>query len=216
MIYLISDLHGDLDCAALADYVKLAKEDDLLIILGDLELAFRPTEENRAFTAYFLSLPCRIAFIDGNHENFDYLETFPEEDWCGGRVHRLSPSIVHLMRGYVFDLEGSTFFTMGGCKSSQKWVDQGLFWPQENPTPAELARGRAELTRRGNAVDYILTHKYRLEADPAPDSLEAFMYTLDGQVAFKHWYSGHWHKFKQLDPKHTVIGKKTVVPLAEV
>ena len=37
MIYFISDIHGDKNIDALNDYVKNAKEDDLLIILGDIE-----------------------------------------------------------------------------------------------------------------------------------------------------------------------------------
>ena len=38
MIYFISDIHGDKNFDALNNYVKNAKEDDLLIILGDIEL----------------------------------------------------------------------------------------------------------------------------------------------------------------------------------
>ena len=61
MIYFISDPQGD-----------------LLIVLGDL--GFTDTEENRAFDEYFLSLPYPVAVVDGNHENFDRLYSYPEEE----------------------------------------------------------------------------------------------------------------------------------------
>jgi predicted phosphodiesterase len=53
MICFISDIHGDKNIDAFNDYVKNAKEDDLLIILGDIELHFRDTDENREFSKYF-------------------------------------------------------------------------------------------------------------------------------------------------------------------
>ena len=67
MIYFISDIHGDKNIDALNNYVKNAKEDDLLIILGDIELHFRDTDENREFSKYFEELTCKIALVDGNH-----------------------------------------------------------------------------------------------------------------------------------------------------
>ncbi len=211
MLFFISDLHGE-SSEAFEEYVRNAKPEDTLIILGDIGLDFWGTDENRAFTEYFKNLNCYIAFIDGNHENFDHLYSFPEEDWHGGRVHRISPNIVHLMRGYVFEIEGKKFFTMGGCKSSQKWFDAGLRWEQEIPTPEEIARGYENLRKHNNKVDYILTHKYRIEDESAaPDTYDGFINYLDREVDYLHWYSGHWHKFKRLDEKHTVIGKSVVL-----
>ena len=130
MIYLLSDLHGELDFAAFDTYLQEDHTQDLLVILGDIGLEFENTEENKQFTRYFLSARCPIALVDGNHENFDYLYSFPVEDWQGGKVHRLTPNIVHLMRGHIFQLEGSSFFVFGGCKSSSKWKTQGKWFPQ--------------------------------------------------------------------------------------
>ncbi len=212
MLFLISDLHGGVDCECFYEYAKTAKEGDTLLILGDLELAFRDTEENRRFTEFFLSLTCEIAFIDGNHENFDYLYAFPQEEWNGGRVHRLSPHIVHLMRGYIFRIQGRTFFTMGGCKSTQKWVDSGLWWPQEVPDEEEIARAYKVLAANNHKVDYVLTHKYRIDSHKVPPmTLEGLSVFLEEQVEYKHWYSGHWHRYEEMDEKHTVIGQKPVL-----
>ena len=89
VIYFVSDLHGDRHFKGFEQYLSMAKDDDLLIILGDVGLNFEKTKENKEFTEYFLSARKNIAFIDGNHENFDLLATFPREEWKGGVVQRL-------------------------------------------------------------------------------------------------------------------------------
>ena len=118
MIYFVSDLHGDINFKGLNEYLEKAGDDDLLIILGDMELCFQDTAENKYFTEKFLSANKNIAFLDGNHENYDYIKSFPEDEWMGGCVHRLSHNIVHLKRGNTYTIEGKTFFVFGGCKST--------------------------------------------------------------------------------------------------
>lgn len=207
MIYLLSDLHGELDFAAFDTYLQEDHTRDLLVILGDVGLKLEKTEENEAFTRRFLAAQCPIALVDGNHENFDYLYSFPVEDWQGGKVHRLTPNIVHLMRGHIFRLEGSSFFVFGGCKSSPKWKAQGKWFPQEVPGPEEYARAYASLKKYGNRVDYILTHKYY--DDPEDPHLVPEQYRLnqyiDDCVDFKQWYSGHIHKNHIFDARHRMI-----------
>ncbi len=77
MIWFTSDPHGGQDMEGLNAYLASRKPGDLLIILGDMELHFRDTDANRDFTRWFESLDCEIAFIDGNHENFDHLYGLP-------------------------------------------------------------------------------------------------------------------------------------------
>ena len=191
MIWFLSDPHGGQDMDGFDNYLSFCKEDDLLIVLGDMELHFRDTDMNREFTAFFEKLPCQIAFIDGNHENFDHLYDLPEEDWCGGRVHRLSP--------------------MGGCKSTQKWKDSGLWWPQEEPTADEIALGYENLKKHGNQVDYILTHKHRVENPEAdPMTLQGLTNFIEENVTYQHWYSGHWHKTVFPDDRHTVVFQEPI------
>ncbi len=43
--------------------------------------------------------------IDGSHENFDMLDTLPTEKWNGGKIHRIHPSFLHLMRGQAYELD---------------------------------------------------------------------------------------------------------------
>ena len=64
--------------------------------------------EDRSFTTLF---------VDGNHENFDRLYSMPAAKWRGGKVHFIRPSVIHLMRGQIFHIEGRTFWTFGGAGS---------------------------------------------------------------------------------------------------
>ena len=72
-------------------------------------------------------LPFTLAFVCGNHENYDALERYPVDEWHGGRVHRIRPHVLHLMRGQIFELEGCRFFTMGGAKSHD--IEDGILEP---------------------------------------------------------------------------------------
>ena len=37
--------------------------------------------------------------------NFDMLDTLPTEKWNGGKIHRIHPSFLHLMRGQAYELD---------------------------------------------------------------------------------------------------------------
>lgn len=210
MIYLISDPHGGESMEGFLRYLEISTDSDLLIILGDLGVCFEDTEENRHFTEWFLSLDKKIAVVEGNHENHGFINSFPSDTWCGGEVHRLSDTIVHLKRGNIYDIEGKTFFVMGGCKSSAKWKEMGLWFDGEEPTEEELSLAYSNLSKYNNRVDYVLTHKYvnykEVEKDKYPTlSLEGLTKYIDENVTFGHWYSGHWHICKAVDELHTFV-----------
>lgn len=209
MIYFISDVHAERDFEGLKRYMEIAGDDDLLIILGDLMLKFDESPEVREFTEYFLSLDKNIAFIDGNHENYEYVWSHPEEEWCGGRVLRLTDKIVYLKRGEIYDIEGKSFFSFGGCKSSPKWVAAGLWYPGEEATPEEIARARENLMKRGNKVDYVLTHKYENGIDGTLSvPLLAMTQYIEANIDYKAWYYGHWHSDEAVDEKHILVYKE--------
>jgi len=212
MIYFLSDLHGDINFCGLSEYLKIAKTDDLLIILGDIGLKFENSQDNKIFTQYFLSLEKNIAFIDGNHENFEYLKSFPEKTWCGGSVHMLSPNIVHLKRGNVFTIGNKSFFVFGGGKSSEKWKQSGLWHYGEEPESDELELAYKNLKKHNFSLDYILTHKY--ERNPKPEvlcrGLQDLCRFIDKNVQFEKWYYGHGHANRILDEKHMMVYDKLI------
>lgn len=207
MVYLISDLHGEFDFAGLNRYLEIAGKEDLLIILGDVGLQFEETEENRSFTQKFLAIDKKVAIIDGNHENFAYLNSFPEEEWNGGMVHRLTENIVYLKRGNIYQIQGKQIFVFGGCKSSPKWKEMGLWYPGEEATEEECQVALRNLEKYQYQVDYILTHKY--EQYPGNKNvcvrLQELTRFLEENVRYTRWYAGHAHLNKQRDEKHYIV-----------
>ena len=61
--------------------------------------------------------PFTTLFAAGNHENYDALRAYPLEDWHGGKIRRIRPSVLLLERGQVFDVGGKRIFAMGGASS---------------------------------------------------------------------------------------------------
>ena len=209
MIYLLSDIHGDMNFTGLKEYIKSATDQDLLIILGDTGLMFAERADYKEFTDFFLKIDKNIAFIDGNHENFDFLYSFPTEIWNGGKVHRLTERIVHLKRGEIFNICGKTFFTLGGCKSSEKWKERGLYYKQEDPSAEEILWAKENLKIHGNRVDLILTHKYEKVENPQQLTLGEITNYIDDNVEFKHWYAGHWHT-TSINRLHSTVYDKLI------
>ena len=105
-------------------------------------------------------LPFTLAFVCGNHENYDALERYPVDDWHGGKVHRIRPHVLHLTRGQIFELEGCRFFTMGGTKShdTNHRINHISWWRQELPSDEEYIEALQNLERYNWQVDYIITH----------------------------------------------------------
>ena len=122
MIYITGDTHSDFTRFT-EDQFPIQSEmtkNDYVIICGDFGGVWTFEEEshrekealnwlnNKSFTTLF---------VDGNHENFTRLYSYPVEEWHGGKVHKIRDSVLHLMRGEIFDIDGKKFFAFGGAKS---------------------------------------------------------------------------------------------------
>ena len=224
MIFVTGDTHGLQDFNKLHMFAGRHPEltkDDYVIIAGDFGAIWNSATlvEN---LKYYAELPFTVLFVDGNHENFDLLETFPEEEWHGGRVHRIKPNIIHLMRGQIYEIEGKTFFTFGGATSVDKdyRIEGRSWWSQELPTSKELDEGLENLKRYGNSVDYIITHscsRRALEYPPLKmvagikiNCIESSMLSAFEEVRYKHWYFGHFHIDARLGDRYTVLYQEVV------
>ena len=116
-----------------------------------LEEAKKRTDEAEA-RRVLRELPVTTLFVDGNHENFEQLNSYGVDIWNGGKVHFVESKIIHLMRGQVFDIDGTRFFTFGGAHSIDKNLRaEGITWfPEEIPTRELLKYSR---TRYRIALD---------------------------------------------------------------
>ena len=186
MLFVTGDCHMDYSRFSsnnFPDQKELSK-DDYVLICGDFglwEKSLRQQYElmklnRRNFTTLF---------VDGNHENFDLLESFPVKDWHGGRVHEILPGILHLMRGEIYDICGKKCFVFGGANSHD--IQDGIlendenlteniknliskdkrlyrinhvsWWAREMPSASEMKYAQENLSKYDWKVDYIFSHE---------------------------------------------------------
>ena len=190
MIYCTGDIHGDprrFNTECFPEQKEMTK-DDFVIILGDFGLVWSGSKEEKYWLDWLNDKPFTTLFVDGNHENFNMLYTFPVVDFHGGKAHKIRDNIYHLMRGYVFDICDKKFFAFGGASSHdiqdgildpndfvdmddfrdtyRRWQKYGKmfrvrgvsWWDQEMPNDEELERGRQSLQSVNNEVDFVISH----------------------------------------------------------
>lgn len=134
MIYITGDCHANFSRFS-TDIFPEQKEmtkDDYVIICGDFGGVWDKGEESpreKWDMNWLEDKPFTTLFVDGNHENFDRLYTYPVEEWHGGKVHKIRDSVIHLMRGQVYEIDGKKFFTFGGAASHD--IQGGILEPED-------------------------------------------------------------------------------------
>lgn len=184
MILITGDTHGM--GIRVNEWEQITNEEDYVIVTGDFGYLFYKSNESwRAFRRIFRNIKCTILFIDGNHENFDWLNSFDVDTWNGGKVHKiLGNKVIHLMRGQVYNICGKTFFTFGGGRSVDVTggilepddpdlelkrmesymngkhirINHVSWWKEEMPTEEEKEEAIKNLEKHNYTVDYVLTH----------------------------------------------------------
>ena len=86
-LYVTGDIHGD--CKEILEYVRAKNLDnqDYVIVAGDFGCIWNGSKgENQRLDRISQELDgCNLAFVDGNHENFNLLDKYPVEIWNGGK-----------------------------------------------------------------------------------------------------------------------------------
>lgn len=223
VIYVTGDTHNDINIQKLYDLAMrnpdLTKS-DMVIIAGDFGAVWSEKTLKENLDRYS-ALPFTVLFVDGNHENFDLLSSFPVTCWHGGKVQMIRPDIIHLMRGQIYEIEGKTFFTFGGGTSIDKYrrAEHESWWKQEIPTYEELDEGMANLKKYDYRVDYVITHSCDEKALWYPPLRQGGItmpsYTdnqilscFEDVVKYKHWFFGHYHLDGDLTDRKTAVFEK--------
>lgn len=216
MIYITGDTHGD-PVRFIENNMEDADwtEEDVLVVCGDFGFVFTGSKGEKANLDYLSEKPYTICFCDGNHENFPLLFTYPEEIWCGGRVHRVRRNVLHLMRGQIFEIQGKTIFAMGGAYSLDRaYRNLGRsWWEEEIPSEAECEEALDNLAKYGNRVDLVISHTAPAAAlhamgkfpDAHEEAFQRFLRKLYLNLDFDRWYFGHWHQDRVLNERYTVV-----------
>jgi predicted phosphohydrolase len=236
MIYITGDTHGEFNrfSAKLWKAGKELTDKDYVIILGDFGGVWSNNPDNPSEDYWFNwlnSKPWTTLFVDGNHENFNRLFSYPVTEKFGGKVSQISDTIYWLRRGQLYNIEGKYILTIGGAKSTDKEhrkVD--ISWWEREELNSDDTKDVLDQIEGLQAVDYILSHT-------APvDVCEAILSTLcignlshdvsytqkllqhvSENLVFDRWYFGHFHLETDMEislKQYTCLYKK-IVPLGE-
>lgn len=192
MIYITGDCHARFNkfsSEAFPEQKEMSR-DDYVIVCGDFGGVWLDNRSERWWLNWLSEKPFTVLFVDGNHENFDrlYGDEFRVVDFHGGKAHKIRENIYHLMRGYIFELNGKSFFAFGGARSHdirdgildernfashRELINEATrmsaanklfrinhlsWWEQELPTQEEMDFGLQTLAEHNNVVDFIVTH----------------------------------------------------------
>lgn len=248
MIYITGDTHSDFSRFEIDKFpiqVEMTK-DDYVIICGDFGGVWTFEEESSKEKYWLDWLNERnftTLFVDGNHENYTRLyNDYPTEEWHGGKVHKIRDSILHLMRGEVFNIDDKRILAFGGAKSHDiqdgilnldeeeriyKYRKRGAYfrirdfswWDLELPTEEEMANGINNLEKVNYKVDYIISHCCPTNIQALlgggrykKDYLTDYLQEISEKMEFKKWYFGHYHDNKQVNPQYVLL-YEDIIPL---
>lgn len=134
------------------------------------------------------------------------LNSYPTEIWNGGKVHKINDSLIHLMRGQIYTINGKKFFAMGGAESVDKMYrkEGKSWWAAEMPSMVEYNEALDNLEANGNEVDYILSHcapsgvQDYLFPYYSHNEITNFLDTVRQTVKYKKHFMGHYHIDKDM------------------
>lgn len=214
--FLKGDIHGNL--FEIIDFINrfnLGKNDNI-IILGDCGIAWRKDKKDLAQNIKLWN-ECgngvKLYFIDGNHENFNILNSLPIENNMG----KIADNIYHLRRGQVYEFENKKILVCGGADSIDKYrrIENFTWWKEET-----ISQETIDDIPAGH-YDYVLTHccprsifeKNRiylstlqfLDENKINHSSEDMLEQLKNKITFDHWFFAHYHINRNLDEKFTCL-----------
>ncbi|MCI8553360.1 MAG: hypothetical protein HFJ80_00235 [Clostridiales bacterium] len=218
MVYVTGDIHGDYSRFS-SSGVRRLKKGDTLLVCGDFGFLWNGGHKEQQLLKKLGTRPYTIAFLDGRHENYSLLATYPVSEWNGGHVQVIAGSLLHLMRGEIYEIEGESFFTFGGGESADhEFRTEGVgWWEEEMPSVGEMTDGVAHLKARGFQVDYVLTHEPSgkasgyLGSGKAPlNGVRIYLDRLEESVTCKRWYFGCLHLDKTISNRHRAVFQEIV------
>lgn len=246
LFYITGDTHSDFSRFTEENFpiqTEMTKN-DYVIICGDFGGVWTFEEESRREKEaldWLNNKNFTTLFVDGNHENYTRLYNYPIEEWKGGKVHKIRDSVLHLMRGEIFDVDNKKIFAFGGAKSHDiqdeilnldeeekiyEYRKRGAYfrirdfswWDLELPTSQEMENGIENLEKINYKVDYIISHccPTSIQALINPtykrDVLTDYLQQILEKCTFKRWYFGHYHDYKQVNSQFSLL-YENIIPL---
>ena len=224
-LFITGDTHGDIDITKLTTkqfpLQKQLTKDDYVIICGDFGAIWSGNELDENLLKWYKEKPWTTLFVDGNHDNFDLLETYPVTEWNGGKVQFINDSVIHLMRGQVYTIGEVTILTCGGAMSHDRGKAthteerdiHKIWWPQEMVTGYDLIEAKENLKKVDNKVDLVITHtvpsdvRLRMGYYTNPDISEDYIEEMLKGLDYKWHFCGHYHVNEQYGKTQILYNK---------
>ena len=212
--FITGDVHGEIGDLAFA--ARVLDKEDTLIVLGDFGFIWRLDTQDvmEELSEVAKKCPCQIAFVDGNHENFNKIKELEEiVEWNGGKVGKLPFGILHLLRGEIYNLNNEKVGVIGGADSVDKWgrTEDISWWSAETVTAAdaekliENAKDVKDLIILSHDAPSILVNQLKMlngiNGMTEFSSSQMNLQKVYDNVSFKKWCFGHWHVDKELDER---------------
>lgn len=217
MIYITGDTHSDFSRFTEENFQIQSEmtKDNYIIICGDFGGVWTFEEESsreKELLDWLGNKNFTTLFVDGNHENYTRLYNYPIEEWKGGKVHKIRDSVLHLMRGEIFDIDNKQIFAFGGAKSHDI-QDEILNLDEE-----EIQNGISNLEKVNYKVDYVIFHccptsiQTLINPTYKRDILTDYLQQISEKCTFKRWYFGHYHNYRHVNEQFTLL-YGDIVPL---
>lgn len=227
-VFITGDTHGGEDYGFRKFNVKHFPEqkaltkDDVVIITGDFGLIWDNNPDNKSekhWLKWFDKKPFTLLIIDGNHENHTRFDNLPVVEKFGAPVGKVNNSIFHLKRGYVYTINGMTFFAFGGGNSidKERRTPNISWWDREIPNYMEMKRGLDNLDAISNNVDFIVAHEcptsiitQMISHHVEPYNLTEYLQEVVDKNDFVQYFFGHHHQNKRIGEKYMCLYDKIV------
>ncbi|MCQ2475616.1 MAG: metallophosphoesterase [Clostridia bacterium] len=216
MVYVTGDMHGDFSRFD-SSVLRHMKKDDTLIVCGDFGFVWDNSKIEQKILKKIGNKKYNVCFIDGTHENFELLNSYPVTQWNGGKVHNICGNLYHLMRGQIFKIDNMTFFTMGGGESPDIDIrfEENAWSKDEFPSREELLEGAANLEANNCRVDFVITHeppmkiksflKLKDSETASVTGLNTYLEELSEACRFRRWFFGSMHLDKYISGSHVAV-----------
>ncbi len=204
-LYVIGDVHGNFknlnSFLSSIENGTLPDEKVGVIQCGDFCL----WEEAAPLSELKVPENVEIFVCPGNHENWDWLDTF------GYNITEVAPRVWYMPFGSVLNTnKGANILFCGKADSIDKHLrKEGIsWWPQENISDLDLAQinpmDKIDIVISHTAPNYFdLGNHYKNNAqykDPSRDKLDAVWHTYKPV----DWYFGHYHTVASSEYNGTV------------
>ena len=227
MVYITGDTHGDILDPRWDWFMKHLNENDTLIVTGDFGFDW---DSNIQLEWQNFRHSYTVLFCDGNHENYDILNSLPTVKMFGDEVGVFGNNTYRLFTGHMYLIEGKKYFVFGGAASIDKdWrveeeercdSPRTLWWSEEVPTEEVFEEAKKTLEKHNWTFDYFITHTcnpqlkqpilktYKMDFyDPTESMINSLEYLIrENNGQWNQSFFGHFHKNVHFKKWHCLYG----------